>query len=63
LRIYLPPEKWSSNDFAVFLVLLLFISTIVLPYAVYKLGVKIALRNKPKDDDRAIENAISTLSN
>jgi hypothetical protein len=51
LQIYLLPEKSSSSSLADLLFLPFFIATIALSYAVYKLGVKIALRNKPKESE------------
>jgi CDP-diglyceride synthetase len=57
LNIYLPPEKYT------FLILPLFIGTIVLAYAVYKLGVAIALRNKPKESEIPAALSIPAASN
>jgi hypothetical protein len=60
LMIYIPPEKDT------FLHLPTFICTIILSFAVYKLGIKIALWNKPKQAmqrDNSGECIISPLSN
>jgi hypothetical protein len=51
LHTYLPPEKFASDDIKSLLVPLLAIGTTIPAYAVYKLGVAIALRNKPKKSE------------
>jgi hypothetical protein len=49
--IFLPLEKTDTTDFKALLVLPVSILIIVLALVIYKSGVKIALTNKPKEDE------------